>query len=97
MKSSIIVISAITVVALMVLPTWAQEFNDNGGNNIAGVDYIDPANVTASASNEQGGGQNAAESSNRSNMDSDYLLASTKGNGRGQWHSNGVDVPMSIR
>ena len=97
MKSSIIVISAITVVALMALPTWAQDFNDNRGNNVAGVDYIDPANVTASASSDQGGSQNAAASSDRSNMDGDYLVASTQGNGRGQWHSNGVGVPMTIR
>ena len=43
MKFLIIIISVITVVMLMAPPTWAQKFNDNGGKNIAGVDYIDPA------------------------------------------------------
>jgi len=97
---------AANVAATVVLtagPAWAQ-FNLNGGNNTRGVHFVDPANITASASSEQAGAQAAADSSNGSNInqghaDGDYIVANTQGNGRGQWHSDiaADPVPITIR
>ena len=66
---------------LCALPTWAQ--------NIAGVDFIDGPGgaITVTVSSEQPSAEDAIQTINASNMDADYLLSTTVGNGRGQWYS----------
>ena len=93
-----IMTTAAATMSFAAVPAWAQ-FNNNGGHNVAGTDYIDPANVTGSATTEQpaADGSSAEDSSNGSNMDGDYLVATTPGNGRGQWHSENTDVPHTVR
>ena len=51
-RLAVLAANVAATVVLTAVPAWAQ-FNLNGGNNTRGVHFVDPDNITASASSEQ--------------------------------------------